>query len=399
MKTAGIIAEYNPLHNGHLHHIQETRQAGFDRIVVVLSSQVVQRAEPAFFSKWTRAAAAIRCGADLVVELPAPWAMASAERFAAGGVALMAGMGCVDALSFGSEAGDAAALSRCAESCLEAEAGSRILELLDEGKSYAAAREAAVAELAGEETAALLRRPNNILGVEYLKAIRRLAPEMQVVTIPRKGPGHDSTARQGGLASASALRELIQFQGFGAAVPFIPPEAAVLFYEDIRTRMAPASMERLETAVLYRLRTMSLEEMRALPSVSEGLEQRLYKLSRTPMPLSELINRLRTRRYPLSRVRRILYEAMLGLDAAVYDQTPPYIRVLAFNENGKNLLRKIKKSGTLPVYHSFARLERDYPHLAAIELLATDLFRYACPALGNAHSEYQDRRPYAVVDR
>ena len=139
--------------------------------------------------------------------------------------------------------------------------------------------------------------------------------------------------------------------------------------------------------------------MRALPSVSEGLEQRLYKLSRTPMPLSELINRLRTRRYPLSRVRRILYEAMLGLDAAVYDQTPPYIRVLAFNENGKNLLRKIKKSGTLPVYHSFARLERDYPHLAAIELLATDLFRYACPALGNAHSEYQDRRPYAVVDR
>lgn len=397
MKVAGIIAEYNPLHNGHFYHIQETRRAGYNRIVVVLSPNAVQRAEPSFFSKWTRAAAAIRCGVDLVVELPTPWAVSSAARFAEAGISLLAGMGCVDAVSFGSESGNIEELSLCAEACIQVEKESRIKELLGEGRSYAAARDAAIAERYGEETAALIRKPNNILAVEYLKAIHKLNTSLKGFTIPRKGPGHDSTVFSQRMASASSLRDLIQAKGFPAAMPYIPPQAAELFRQDCLTGTGPASILALESAILYRLRTMSLEDFRSLPDVSEGLERRLYKLSRTPMSYEQLTDSARTRRYTLSRIRRIFYAAMLGLNKQSAVGAPPYLRVLAFNEDGKNLLRKIKRNSTLPVYHSFARLERDFPQLAAAERLATDLFRYACPSIQDAHSEYQDRRPYSAA--
>lgn len=397
MKVAGIIAEYNPLHNGHYYHIQETRQAGFNRIVVVLSPNAVQRGEPAFFSKWTRAAAAIRCGADLVVELPVPWAVSSAARFAEAGVSLLARMGCVDAVSFGSESGDIQELDQCADACIQAERGTRIKELLGEGRSYAAARDAAVAESCGEEAAALIRKPNNILAVEYLKAIKNLGAPLEGFTVPRKGPDHDSSIFSLRMASASALRELIQAKGFTAAVPYIPSEALPLFRQDCLAGTGAASILALESAILYRLRTMSLEELRALPDVSEGLERRLYKLAHTPMSYDQLTDSARTRRYTLSRIRRIFYAAMLGLDKESAAGAPPYLRVLAFNEDGRNLLRKVKKGSSLPVYHSFARLEQDFPKLAAAEQLATDLFRYACPSIQDVHSEYQDRRPYSAA--
>jgi len=190
MKTAGIIAEYNPLHSGHLYHIRATKAAGF-AVAVVMSPNAVQRGEPAFFSKWTRAAAAIKCGADLVLELPTPWAVSSAPRFAEAGVRILSAAG-ADTLSFGSEAGETEPLRRCADACIRAENGERIRELLSEGLSYAAARDRAVAELSGEETASLLRTPNNILGVEYLKAIRRLDTAMDVFTVPRLGAAHDA---------------------------------------------------------------------------------------------------------------------------------------------------------------------------------------------------------------
>lgn len=401
MKTAGIIAEYNPLHSGHLYHIRATRAAGFDRIAVVMSPNAVQRGEPAFFAKQTRAAAAVRCGVDLVLELPTPWAVSSAARFAEAGVAVLSAAG-ADTLSFGSESGDIEPLRRCADACLEAENGDHIKELLSAGLSYAAARDKAVAGLFGEETASLLRTPNNILGVEYLKAIRKLGVAMDTFTVARLGAGHDSGELSEETASASALREMIRIEGIEPALRFLPEETRDLLRKDLEEGIGGTSVERLEPAILYRLRTMSLDDFRALPDVSEGLEQRLYKASRTPIPLSELVEQVRTRRYPLSRVRRIIYSAMLGVTKETAAGTPPYLRVLAFNDTGREMLREIKRS-SLPVYHSFAKLERDFPELARVELLATDLFRMACPKLNDvpgargALSEYQDRRPFSSL--
>lgn len=394
MRTAGIIAEYNPLHSGHLYHIRATKAAGY-RVIVAMSPNAVQRGEPAFFSKWTRAAAAVRCGADLVLELPVPWAVSSAARFAEAGVHLLSAAG-ADTLSFGSELGETEPLRRCADACIRAEKGERIRELLSEGLSYAAARDRAVSEAFGEETASLLRTPNNILGVEYLKAIRTLGLEMDAFTVPRLGAGHDSGELSEKTASASALREMIRREGIGPALRFLPEEARDLFRKDLEEGIGGSSVERLEAAFLYRLRTMSLDDLRALPDVSEGLEQRLYKASRAMLTLPELIEEVRTRRYPLSRVRRILYSAMLGLTKETAAGNPPYLRVLAFNDTGRELLRAVKK-GPLPVYHSFAKLERDFPCLAKTELLATDLFRMACPKTGDAHSEYRDRKPFSSI--
>ncbi|MDD6033687.1 MAG: nucleotidyltransferase family protein [Oscillospiraceae bacterium] len=398
-KTAGIIAEYNPLHSGHVYHMEATRRAGYDRIVAVMSPHAVQRGEPAIFSKWTRAAAALRCGADLVVELPTPWAVSSAARFAEAGVFLLTAMGCVDAVSFGSESGDLSALRRCADACLEAEQGERLPSLLKEGLSYAAARDRAVAEGWGEETASLLRSPNNILAVEYLKAIRRLHASLDAFTVARLGAGHDSPQPQQGIASASALRQLIRGGELLSALEFLPEQAAELFEKDLREGTGGASLSALEPALLYRLRTMSLADFRALPDVSEGLEQRLFKASRRMQTLDSLIEEVRTRRYPLSRVRRILYSALLGLTEESAVGHPPYLRVLAFNERGQALLRRMRRESALPVYHSFARLERDFPRLAETELLATDLFRMACPDIRDAHSEYQDRRPFSAAEK
>ncbi|MBR6789906.1 MAG: nucleotidyltransferase family protein [Oscillospiraceae bacterium] len=399
MKTAGIIAEYNPLHSGHLYHISATKAAGFDRVAVVMSPNAVQRGEPAFFSKWTRAAAAVRCGADLVLELPTPWAVSSAPRFAEAGVRILSAAG-ADTLSFGSELGETEPLMRCAEACLEAEKGERILELLSAGLSYAAARDKAVSELCGEETAALLRTPNNILGVEYLKAIRSLELPMEAFTVARLGAAHDSAGLQTETASASALRDTIRREGIEPALRFLPEETGDLFRQDLEAGIGGTSFDRLEPAVLYRLRTMSPDDFRALPDVSEGLEQRLYKASRALMPLDALTEEVRTRRYPLSRVRRIIFSAMLGLTKDSAAGAPPYLRVLAFNDTGREMLRAVKK-GPLPVYHSFAKLERDFPDLAKAELMATDLFRMCCPKTPSADglkalSEYRDRRPFLL---
>lgn len=398
MKTAGIIAEYNPLHSGHLYHIRATKAAGF-AVAVVMSPNAVQRGEPAFFSKWTRAAAAVRCGADLVLELPTPWAVSSAPRFAEAGVRILSAAG-ADTLSFGSELGETGPLWNCAEACIEAEQGERIREFLSEGLSYAAARDRAVAELSGEETASLLRTPNNILGVEYLKAIRKLGLPMDAFTVPRLGASHDSGTLSEETASASALRKMIREEGIGPALRFLPEETRDLLGADLEKGLGGTSFERLEGALLYRLRTMSLENFRALPDVSEGLEQRLFKASRQLLPFSELTEQVRTRRYPLSRIRRILYSALLELTEDSAAGSPPYLRVLAFNDTGREMLRAVKK-GPLPVYHSFAKLERNFPALAKTELLATDLFRMACPdpfaEAAALLSEYRDRKPFSTL--
>ena len=391
LSTAGIIAEYNPLHTGHLYHLQETKKRA-DRVVVVLSSNTVQRAGPGFFSKWDRARAAVIAGADVVLELPAVWACAPAERFAFAGVRLLHGTGCVDALSCGSESGDAEALMQAADAALKAESSALLTGFLKGGLTYAAAREKAAEALAGAENAGLLRDPNNILAIEYLKANAALPGPMDFMTVKRAGAGHDSDTPAEGFASASMLRTMLA-QDEQKAKPYIPAEVLPVFREALAAGRYAAGMTPMDRAILYKLSAMTPEQLQALPDISEGLENRFLSAVKEATSVEELLQTVKTKRYTMSRLRRVLWCMMMGTTAALQQTAPPYLRVLDFRAgSGQELLREMKQKSTLPIYHSMAKLERDFPAYAAVEKNATMLFNLCCNRVQHT-SEYPLIRP------
>lgn len=326
MTIVGVAAEYNPFHDGHRRHIAETRRrAGECTIAAVMSGNFVQRGDCAITDKWTRARAALEGGVDLVIELPTVWAASSAEHFAWGAVSILRELG-ADALSFGSESGDGEALFRAAE-CLDSEQfQGELRRFLDEGLSFAACRQAAADALLGKEGAACLSRPNDNLGVEYLKAARRLGWSPEIIVVPRVGAGHDGGGHPD-YPSASYLRELI----LRGELPMENP-AALVFNE---------------RGALTRLRGMRLEDLEALPDSGEGLARRLYAAVRQAVTLREVYDLAKTRRYAHARIRRMALWAALGLRGCDRPAGPPYLRVLGANGRGRAALKRLETE--LPV--------------------------------------------------
>ena len=369
METAGIVAEYNPFHRGHAWHIAETRRrlGGDAPVVCVMSGHWVQRGECALADKWLRAALALDRGADLVVELPTPWAMASAESFARGAVSLLAATGVVDVLSFGSETGELAPLEEAAAALDAPDYPERLRAALGRGLSFPAARQ----EAAG---AACLSAPNNNLGVEYLRSLRALGSTIRPLTVPRQGAGHDGPAA-GGFASASELRRLLRAGRGAEAAPYLTaPWSGEL-----------ADMQHIERAVLSRLRTMGEGDWAALPDGggAEGLPSRLAKAAREAVSLEDFYTRAKTRRYPHARLRRLALAAFLGLRAAERPAAPPYVRVLGLGGRGRALLRRMKDTCPLPVIVKPAQArELDGPARTLFESEAryTDLYGLCFPA-------------------
>lgn len=369
METAGIVAEYNPFHRGHAWHIAETRRrlGGDAPVVCVMSGHWVQRGECALADKWLRAALALDRGADLVVELPTPWAMASAESFARGAVSLLAATGVVDVLSFGSETGELAPLEAAAAALDAPDYPERLRAALGRGLSFPAARQ----EAAG---AACLSAPNNNLGVEYLRSLRALGSTIRPLTVPRQGAGHDGPAA-GGFASASELRRLLRAGRGEEAAPYLTaPWSGEL-----------ADMQHIERAVLSRLRTMGEGDWAALPDGggAEGLPSRLAKAAREAAGLEDFYTRAKTRRYPHARLRRLALAAFLGLRAAERPAAPPYVRVLGLGGRGRVLLRRMKDTCPLPVIVKPAQArELDGPARTLFESEAryTDLYGLCFPA-------------------
>ena len=345
MAVIGIIGEFNPFHLGHQRHFSNSRaQAGADApIVCVMSGDFVQRGSPAVFDKHTRAAAAVRCGADLVLELPLPWCISSAERFAMGGVGLLDSLGFVTHLSFGSEAGALAPLTALALAASEPDNIEKIKEQMSGGMSFASAREKVLHEVLGEE-AKLLETPNNVLGVEYLKALFLLRSPMTPITAGRSGPAHDSFT--GGPArSASQLRSMMEAGDDISA--YVPPAARSMPREQTAAGRGPVTPASLEEAMISRLRMLQAEDFMRLPDATEGLGNRLYRAVRTEASIDAILSAVKTKRYPLSRLRRMLLCAALGVDASLGSDRPPYARVLASTARGRALLRDIPDS--LPV--------------------------------------------------
>lgn len=398
MRITGIIAEYNPFHNGHHLLAQSARRAGADAVVAVMGGNWLQRGEPALFPKEVRARAALLSGVDLVLELPLSYAVAAAERFARGGVSLLLGLGCVDTLAFGSECGDLPALERCATALADPRLDGEIRRRLAQGFPYAAARQQGVAALFGEETAAPLSRPNDILAVQYLRELARLGGGLRSFTIPRQGAGHHSAAPCPGAdgapptASASWIRGRLLAGEWEQAAPCLPAGSREVL-KGALTQGHWADPARLELPLLAVLRRIGPDDFARLPDLSEGLEHRLAEAVRCSATLAELLDRAVTKRYPRARLRRILLAAYLGIPPDLGAAPPPYLRVLGMSPRGAQVLARAKGTASLPLSHSLARLERTGDRaaaFAALESRATDLYGLLCTARRPCGTDYQN---------
>lgn len=385
MKIAGIIAEYNPFHNGHAHLIDRARaqKAGCEatHVVAVMSGQFVQRGEPALLPKAERVKMALNSGVDLVLELPTPWALSSAENFAKGGVAVLDALGCVDTLCFGSECGDIDALKKIAD-IMETERYATLLRYrMDGGNSYADASQKAVLEIAGERSSSLMSSPNNILGLEYIKALRKANSSMQPFTVERMGAAHDAVAPIGTTASASYLRTVIESGKMLNAAPYMPPTAYRLLAEAAERGHAPANAALLERSILAKLRQMTPAEIAACAGISEGLENRVKEAANTAASLEELETAVKTKRYPLTRIRRMLWSVYLGIPAEMANGTPPYVRVLGYTPRGREILDKAKKAHAplLGRASQAERLEGVAREIWELENRVSDLYALTLP--------------------
>ena len=365
MKISSLICEYNPFHNGHKYIIEKMRENGSDIIIACMSGNFTQRGDLAVFDKYSRTRTALENGIDLVIELPVTYACATAEKFAFGGVYTLNSVGCTDAIYFGSECGDIDSLKETADILQSPELSDKIKYHLSLGQTFAKARENAVAEIS-EISADILKSPNNILGIEYIKALNKLNSPISPKTIQRIGSEHDSTITTQNFASASLIRQMI-YENNTDYFNYIPQKNIPEIHQ----------LSKLETAFLYKLRTMSIEDFANLPDISEGLENRLYSAVKNACSIEEILQTVKTKRYTLARLRRILLHAFLNISRKDCDILPQYIKILGFTQNGKNILRIMRDTATLPVimrYSDVKKLSPTAQYLYEIENRCDDIY-------------------------
>lgn len=354
LKVAGIICEYNPFHSGHKYQLDMVKR-DFDAVVCIMSGSFVQRGEVAIFDKWTRAKAALSNGADLVIELPVKNVLSSAEGFAEGAVELLNSLGIVNSISFGSECGDIELLKNYAEIILSEppEVSERIKMLSKDGVRFAKARALAYK---GILDTGIISEPNNILAIEYIKALLKTKSSITPVTIKRKGAGYNDKAAKKGYASATMLREKIS-DGIDVS-EFLPFDYSSCLRYDT---------DKLTDIFKYKLITQGVDVFSHISDVEPGLANRFLKAINCHN-ISDIIDMVKTKRYARTRLCRIAMRVILDLkDMSL---SPEYVRILGFNDTGKKLLSKMKKTCTLPVVNKVADFES-----AAIlpDIMATDI--------------------------
>lgn len=366
MKVIGIICEYNPFHAGHKKQFDKLRrQFGKDcRIVCLMSGNFVQRGHPAIFDKSLRTQAALLCGADLVLELPVTYALSSAEGFAAGGVRILSGF--CDYLCFGSETADLDALMQTAQILLSPDFSAVLREHLTTGISFPAARQKALEQLGGDGS--ILENPNDILAVEYCKAILSQNSSMKPLPIFRGGSYHDRLPQQENPSATAVRGQLIN----GGTWKECVPRDLWPLYEEAPIHVLACG----ERAILYRLRTLTDREFEALPYGSEGLWRRLMHACRSCAGLEDILTTVKTKRYPRSRLDRMVMCAFLG----IFDfPIPPYTRVLGFRESGRSVLKTARTVGNFP--HIGEEMPDPYQ---ALEQRCDDLYGLFCQDLPQA---------------
>jgi len=355
MRAVGLISEYNPFHNGHLYHLEQSLRLSDSEVsVAVMSGHFLQRGEPALVDKWLRARMALAAGVDVVVELPLPWACNSAPHFAAGAVVALAALG-VPTLCFGSEAGDLGTLQECAE-LLEAHAAvidQETAVLLRQGMHYPDARAEVVKHLGGEQLARLLHAPNNILGIAYLRAILRHSLPLEAFTLARLGPGYYETRREGDIASATGIRARL---AAGETVAPLVPAASMGFL----TRALDTGAQ-VDSQLYYRLLLAAiLRGCEECYLVEYGMGQRLRQACEQSHDLESLLAAIQAPQWTRTRIQRTLCHVLLGSSAPQYeeflDSGPLYLHLLGASEKGRRFLAATRKDRNLPLIDNYSRV-------------------------------------------
>lgn len=378
MKVSGIVCEYNPFHNGHAYHIAETRRNGATHIVCVMSGNFVQRGDVAVLDKFTRAELAVQSGADLIIELPVAYCLSPAEIFARGAVYLLDSLGCVDEISFGSECGDVDVLVRAMNKADDISCSESVGKLIKNGFTYPRA----VTEILRKtdmQSAEIISEPNNILAVEYLRALKYFKSDIKPFTIKRSGAMHDSPETSQEFASASYIRTHIE-----SARDFVPEIWADALESDT------ADIKHLERAILYKIRTAEDEEIWET-SDSRGLIERIY--GNTAQSLDELFESVKSKNCTMAKVKRVILSLLIGIPK-IQMCLPPYARVLAFNERGREILALTKKTKKIPVGTSLAKLgglDCDAHCFAELESRATDIYSFAWDKIRPAEQDYRKK--------
>lgn len=392
MKISGVICEYNPFHNGHLHHIRETRKNGATHIVAVMSGNFVQRGDVAIMDKLERAKLALRSGVDLVIELPVQYCLSSAENFAAGAVWLLNSLGVVQEISFGSECGDIKKLCNALKT-VQSVAISRhdeIINIMEKGYTYPKALSSVINGI-DSVSASVIAEPNNLLAIEYLNSMVRFSSKMKPFTIKRTGTPHDGYKPSGDITSASDIRNRIVSEKNMQFIRNYMPQIWSDAITDAMNNGGIASIERLERVMLYKLRTSSPEEISHINDVGQGLENRIYN-ARMSGSLDELFFTIKTKRYTMARIRRIMLSVLLGITKEDMKYLPPFGRILAFNERGREILAQAKGKTDIPYGSSIAKLSQlneTAGRFAEIEIRASDVYGLSLETVTSAQKDYR----------
>ena len=356
MQATGLIVEYNPFHNGHNYHLNQSKIISNNQpTIAVMSGNFTQRGEPAIFDKWIRAKMAVQAGIDLVIELPLSYAIRSAEYFARGAILSLAYTGLVNKVVFGSEKGQLNTLEDIANLLvLEPTEFQDILKTnLNNGLSFPEARAKTIKKILGDEAFKAINKPNNILGIEYLKAIQEYNLPIQAKTIERKASNyHDEVPGNSEITSATAIRNLIYKNQIETALKYIPEFNHKLFKYIIQAEKGPARIKTWEEYTLFKIRSLTRDELLDIPAISYNLANSILNYRNEITNYNDLIDFLTSKTYPKSRITRALLQATLRLSKTKYKehklQEPAYLRILAVGKQGKDLLSEISDMAKVP---------------------------------------------------
>ena len=417
MKIVGVVAEYNPFHQGHLYHLNKIKtDLKPDAVVCVMSGNFVQRGEPAIFNKWARAEMALAGGVDLVIELPVCFSTATAEIFAESAVRLLYQTGVVNYISFGIEENCKEELLQLGKLLSQEPLGLKeiIKSHLNEGITFAAAREKAVLQYLLDQDvlcdinllSRLLKKPNFILALEYIKAIHRLGANIKTYPILRQSAGYHDNMMNRKYPSATAIRAALKSTGadLNAVANSIPKSSFDIICREVENRRGPVFIEDFQKMLLYILRRLSVKEMRAYFDVGEGLEHRIKRAS-TAIGTDQIISQIKAKRYPETKVKRILIHMLLDIQRPLVDsRTPLYLRVLGFSRRGAKVLRKIKKESTTPILtrtSDYKKLPARAMNMFEKDLFAAQIYFLACenPINWGGTEEFQKNVIYFASDK
>ena len=390
-RVLGIVAEYNPFHNGHLYHIKQSiEQTNADYVVCVVTGNFVQRGNTSIVDKWTKTKMAMANGADLVIELPTVYSTSSAENFAEGAIKILDSLQVVDSISFGMEADNLATLNNIANVLYQEpkEYVTMLNHELSKGTSFPKARESAVMLYLNDikRYANVLAGSNNILGIEYLKAMKKLKSSLRPEGIKREKVVYHDDFIVDDFASATAIRKMIVGRQFNDIMKVMPRPSYILLAQELQNGHYVLDLSKFQTQILYKLRTMTIEEIREIPDVTEGLENAIKSAADSCNNIIDLVNIIKSKRYTQTRIQRILLYALLGItknDIKISKSTLPYIRVLGFNDNGKKLISKIsKKNPNLQIITSVKKFIDSNSNINLKNLIEKDIFATNVYTLG-----------------